>query len=244
MNAQKPEVLVVIPARGGSRTIPRKNLALVAGRPLIAWTIETALKASSVTRVVVSTDDRQIADISKELGAEVPFLRPANLAGADSPTSDAITHAVDWLREQERYVPDYVVVLQPTSPLRVPSDVDRSIALAKSIDAVGVVSVSPSKQHPYWTFSVAETGQLVSLPFSDTSFSRRQDLPPTFILNGAIYVVKTEVLSATRSIVPAGAVAYVMPEERSLDINTKWELRIADLILRDTTPASSVKVLG
>jgi N-acylneuraminate cytidylyltransferase/CMP-N,N'-diacetyllegionaminic acid synthase len=226
-------MLALITARGGSKAIPGKNIKILAGKPLIAWTIEAAKKAESIDRVVVSTDDELIAKIAKEWGADVPFLRPSELAQDNSPSIDAVTHAVKWLAENENYQPEYVMLLQPTSPLRSAEDIQNVIEFAKSRQAESVVSVARADQHPYWMKTISSEGRLVNFMPESISFSRRQDLPAAYMLNGSIYLVKRDILIARNSLYTENTLAYVMPTERSMDIDTPWELYLAELILRD-----------
>ena len=227
--------LALIPARGGSKGIPRKNIALVGGKPLLAWTIESALKANCIERVIVSTDDEQIAQVARDLGAEVPFLRPAELARDDTPGVDPLLHAVEWLAAHENYFPEWLILLQPTSPLRSSDDIEAAFALALDRHADAVVSTTPACIHPFWTKKIDETGRLSDFVASNKSETRRQDLPPAYAPNGAIYLIRRESLLAARNFFGDQTYAYVMPEERSLDLDTAWDLHLADLILRDAT---------
>lgn len=226
-------VLAVIPARGGSKGIPNKNIAPVAGRPLIAWTIAAAQEARCVERVVLTTDSPVIAEVAREYGAETPFLRPPELAEDDTPGIVPILHAVGWLDEHEGYCPDYVMALQPTSPLRTAQDIEAAARLAWEKAADGVVSVCPAKHHPYWMKKIAEDGRMADFLPIDREYTRRQDLPPVYALNGALYLVRREVLVQRETWYTDRTYAYVMPPERSLDVDTPWELYLADLILRE-----------
>jgi len=230
--------VAVIPARGGSKGIPRKNVALLAGRPLIAYSIEAARRARSVDRVLVSTDDREIAAVAKREGAEAPFLRPAALAGDAVPGVDVVLHAVTWLAEQQGTEPQDVVCLQPTSPLRTAEDVDAAIDLLRANDGDAVVSVTPMEGHPYWAKKVLADGRLAD--FLDAGRWQRlprQQLPPAYVLNGAIYAARRAFLVAKRSYYGDRTYAYVMPTERSLDVDTPWDLYLAGLILADKAQA-------
>ena len=227
-----PRILGVIPARAGSKTIPLKNIAMVAGKPLIAYTIEAALSTDLLERTIVSTDSEEIAEVSRSIGAEVPFIRPSELARDDTSRLATVLHAVEWLEQKEQYSPQIVVTLQPTSPLRTAEDIEAAIALAVSRSADAVVSVSPVHDHPYWTKQIDPTGQLIDYMPNTAHFYRRQDLPPVFVLNGAIFLSRRETISE-RSREQFQTYAYVMPSERSLDIDTPWDLRLADLILRN-----------
>lgn len=234
------DVLAIIPARGGSKGLPGKNVTPLRGKPLIAWTIEAARQARRISRVVVSTDSPQIADAARAFGAEVPFLRPDELARDDTPAVDAALHALDWLLTHERYEPDWVALLQPTSPLRVAEDIDACAALAAERDAAAVVSVTPAHPHPYWARRIDGDGQLsplleVAVP------ATRQSLPDAFSLNGAVYLVRTSSLRERRTFHPPRTWAYVMPRERSIDVDSAMDLRIADALwdLRHTNPGTT-----
>ena len=227
------QVLGIIPARGGSKGIPHKNITLLAGKPLIAWTIQAAQSSLLLNRVIVSTDDNEIALVAKQCGAEVPFLRPAELAEDDTPGMAPILHAVEWLEENEKYVPDLVMCLQPTSPLRSAEDIDAAIELAEHKNADAVVSVMPVDHHPDWMRCVDADGRLIDFSTNDDHATRRQDLPPVYALNGALYLGTRKVLVEQESWYTDKTFAYIMPPERSLDIDTPWHLRLADLILKD-----------
>jgi CMP-N,N'-diacetyllegionaminic acid synthase len=228
-----PTILGIIPARGGSKAIPRKNLALLANKPLLAWTVEVALESASLDRLVISTDDPEIAEVGKKLGAEIPFLRPTELATDTSASMDVILHAIRWFDDNENYRPDYVLLLQPTSPLRTATDVRESTKLALAKHADSVVSVCETHQHPLWMKGVNEEGTLVDLYPQSAAPTRRQDLSPVFALNGAIYLALRSFLLSEHTFISDRTYAYVMPENRSLDVDTPWDLHVADLILRD-----------
>lgn len=225
------EIVACIAARGGSKGIPQKNIRPLAGKPLIAWTIDAALASRRVTRVFVSTDDPHIAEVAQWLGAEAPFLRPAALARDDSPSIDTLLHLVDWLGSRGA-MPDYTVLLQPTSPFRTSVDIDAAVDLAVSRQVDAVVSVCRAQDHPYLVKTLDPQGRITS--FVQSAHPPRQEFPPAYVLNGAVYVNRTEALLRDRVIVPEGALAYVMPEERSLDIDTPWQLQVADLLMRES----------
>ena len=226
-------ILAVIPARGGSKSIPHKNVVLVAGKPLIAWTIEVALKSPSLQRVIVSTDDPEIANVAQHYGAELPFTRPIHLALDDTPSIDVVVHTIRWVEEHENYRPDFVMLLQPTSPLRTAEDIEEVIRIALEKKGDSVVSVCIAHNHPYWTKRIAKNGTLVGFLPKAPKCTRRQGLPPAYALNGAIYLARREVLLNQRTLYTEKTYAYIMPQERSLDIDTPWDLYLADLILKD-----------
>jgi len=225
--------VALIPARGGSKGIPHKNIAEAGGKPLIAWTIECALEAGGIERVIVSTDDEQIARVARDWGATTPFLRPAELARDDTPGIDPVIHAVEWLATNENYLPEWVLLLQPTSPLRNCHDIQDAFALARDRHADCIVSITEARDHPFWTKKVNGAGRLSEFLTLDQSYARRQDLPPAYAVNGAIYLIRRDSLLATRSFLGDQTYGYVMPPERSLDIDTSWDLHLADLILRN-----------
>jgi len=227
------KVLAVIAARGGSKGLPQKNILPVVDKPLIAYSIEAALKSSLLDRTIVSTDDDEIAEVAKRFGAEIPFLRPSQLAEDDSLAQPVIAHAAQWLEEHEGYLPDYLMLLQPTSPLRTANDIDNAITIALENDADGVVGLCHTKHHPYWTKQVAEDGQISNFVPLDQAYDRRQTLPPAYAVNGAMYLVKRQVLLEQETFYTDKTYAYIMPVERSLDVDTTWDLHIAELILRD-----------
>lgn len=227
------DVIGLITARGGSKGIPHKNVKLLAGKPLIAWTILAALNSGVLKRIIVSTDDDEIARVSKEWGAEVPFMRPASLAGDASSHISVVEHALQWLDENEGYTPEYVLLLQPTSPLRQADDIIAALQLAEARLAPAVVGVSEAQTHPFLARQILENGQLVDFVTTDIGYLRRQSLPPAFAINGAIYVNKSDILRASQTFLPPGTLAYVMAPEHSIDIDTQWDFYLADLILTD-----------
>jgi N-acylneuraminate cytidylyltransferase/CMP-N,N'-diacetyllegionaminic acid synthase len=231
--APSRECLAVIPARGGSKGVPRKNLRLLAGKPLIAWTIEAALGAPSLRRVIVSTDDPEIAQVARRWGADVPFRRPSALARDETPGIEPVLHAVEWLAQHGGYQPDEVLLLQPTSPLRTARDIEAAIRLGRQTNADAVVSVTPVHEHPYWTKQLEPDGRLTSCAPPEEAGLRRQELPPRYVVNGAIYLVRSSVLLAAHTFYTERTYGYVMPRERSLDIDTSWDFRLAELVLQN-----------
>ncbi len=226
------KIIGLITARGGSKGVPGKNTALVGGKPLIAWTIEAAQQARLMTRAIVSTDSEEIAAVARQWGAEVPFLRPAELAQDGTPHLPVLLHALDWMRDNEGWEADYFMVLQPTSPLRTAADVDASIALAQQKDADGVIGMAEMHGHPYWCKTLLPDGRLAPLFDAGTGSLRRQDLPSALMPNGAIYLARTPWFRQSGSFYGDKTFAYVMPPERSLDIDTAWELALARLLVQ------------
>lgn len=227
------DVIGLITARGGSKGIPGKNVKLLAGKPLIAWTIEAAIKSRCVSKVVLSTDDPNIAAVGEQFGASVPFIRPATLAQDASPHIQAVLHAMDQFEAQGKTLPDYVLTLQPTSPLRTAQDIDDAAKIAEDIRPDAVIGVCEASQHPYILKTIKPDGTLSNFIHNNLSYPRRQDFPVVYCLNGAIYLNRTESLRRDRTLFPEFSLPLVMPQERSLDIDTLWDFRLADLILKE-----------
>ncbi len=225
--------LALIPARGGSKGIPGKNTAIVGGRALISWTIQAARDSGAIERVIVSTDSEEIANVARQHDAEVPFLRPAELATDEASSAAVVLHALEWLASNEGYRPDVVVLLQCTSPLRTTEDIDAACALLEQTGAASVVSVTATPHHPYWTRRIDEHGRLADFMETGERCTRRQHLPPAYVINGAIYAARRDEVIRHGAVSPEPSYAYVMPRERSLDIDTPWDLYLADLVLRD-----------
>ncbi len=220
-------VLAIIPARGGSKGVPQKNIRTVGRKPLIAWTIEAAKAARYVDRVVLSSDDRKIIDVARSYGCDVPFVRPAELATDEADSMSVVRHALASLNEDY----DYLVLLQPTSPLRRAQDIDAAIERCVNADGKACVSVSEPDKSPYWMFRIDKAGALHPLLAAEQIPDRRQDAPPVVALNGAVYVARTDHLAGGGTFLAPGTVGYTMPKERSFDIDTELDLRIVDFLL-------------
>jgi len=216
----------LIPARGGSKGISRKNIKIIAGKPLIVWTIEAALRSSLLSGVVVSTDELEIAEVARRAGAQVPFMRPAGLAQDQTPGLDPVLHAFDQLPQF-----DSVLLLQPTSPLRPTEDIDGCLNLATQKKAPSVVSVTEADTHPYWTYRL-NADQTMARFVDEAPVARRQDLPAVFSLNGAMYFANANWLRCSGSLVNAETLAYVMSKEHSVDLDTPLEWKFAELLLK------------
>lgn len=226
-------VLGFVPARGGSKGLPRKNILDLAGRPLIAWTLAAAQASRYIDRCIVSTDDEEIARVAAAHCGDVPFLRPAELAGDDAETFTALAHAV-------ARVPGYdlIVILQPTSPLRSADDIDATLETLQRHAAPACVSVVEPGKSPFWSYRIDEHNRLAPLLDPRYSRMRRQDLPTSYVLNGAVYAAHIDWLMVHRSCVSEETVPYVMPVERSVDIDTAFDLELAELYLRHQDGAS------
>jgi CMP-N-acetylneuraminic acid synthetase len=231
------KVLALVPARGGSKGIPRKNLQLLAGRPLVAHAVQAGLDAQLVTRVVCSTDDADIAEAARQAGAEVPFLRPLELAQDRSEDWPVFIHALDWLEAHEGWVPDLVVNLRPTSPLRTSEHVDRAIRLLLDSGADSVKAVCLARQHPHkmWLLSEPNSGQME--PFLRTPFRLergpdvpRAELEDVYWQNGVVDVTRREVLREQRVMIGKRVAGLVTKLEESIDIDTPLDLLMAELL--------------
>jgi len=225
-------LLILIPARSGSKGLPGKNTRPLHGKPLIAWTIEAARHDNGcLSRVVTSTDDAAIAAIAQAWGAEIPFLRPKELAQDRTPAIDVVLHALEWFETSEQYRPDLLMYLQPTSPLRTAQDIRVAIQLLLDKGADSVVSVSPVKNHPYWMKQLDAEGRMTDFLTEFHAPANRQELPTVYALNGAIYLARRDVLLQSKTWYTDRTYAYVMLPERSLDIDSLWDWRLVEATL-------------
>lgn len=226
------KILAIIPARGGSKGVPKKNIKELNGKPLIAYSIDEAKKSKYIDRLVVSTDDLDISSISKEFGAEVPCLRPENLATDKSPTIDCITHMINFLREKENYIPDYVCLLQCTSPLRTYNDIDGTIEKALSLNVDGAISVCEAEVNPYWS-NIFNGDKLEYFINEGKQITRRQDLPKVYRINGAIYCIKTDILLKYNTFETDNVTGYVMSNRNSIDIDDYIDFKLAEIYMKE-----------
>jgi CMP-N-acetylneuraminic acid synthetase len=228
--------VALITARGGSKRVPGKNLRLLGGKPLIAWTVEAALGAKTISRVLVSTDDEMIAEAAARAGAEVPFLRPAALSGDTSPHYDVVAHALDWLEHEEGQSPQLLCLLQPTSPLRASSDIDGLIGLVKTSDADSGFTVSKVPVHPAYMYRLDAEGRSTSYLPAQDKYLRSQDLETLYYVNGAAYVLRPATFRRRRSILGDRPVSYIMPPERAVDIDEEYDLVLANAFMNGRQP--------
>jgi len=235
---QNKKILAVIPARGGSKSIPRKNIKLLCGKPLIAYTIEEAKKSQYVDRIVVSTDDPEIARIAKEYWAEVPFLRPKELAGDDVTDLPVFQHCLAWLREHENFRPDIVVHLRPTAPLRKVKHIDRGIEiLLNSPDADSVRSVCLAPKNPLKMWKIQNNRLAPFIPESFNGIKEaynlpRQKLPTAYIQNGSVDVIRVKTILEKNSMTGDIIIPLVMEEYESVNIDTKIDFLIAEQLMK------------
>lgn len=199
----------------------------MAGKPLIAWTVVAALESGIFADVICSTDDDEIANAARNAGASVPFMRPSELASDTATSFDVVMHALKLMPSEY----DWVCLLQPTSPLRTAEDLQSAFQIATHHACPAVVSVCESAVHPYHCFQVTQSGAMEGFFPAELRGQRRQDMPPSFTLNGAIYFIKPSALAESKSFVPPGTMAYVMPVERSIDIDDADDFHQAERFL-------------
>ncbi|MCW5875552.1 MAG: acylneuraminate cytidylyltransferase [Anaerolineales bacterium] len=233
MNAKQPEVLAVVPARGGSKSIPRKNALLFLGHPLLAYSVAAGVQATRVTRTIISTDDAEMAELAREYGAEAPFLRPAEFARDDSQDLSLFQHALGWLAENEKYKPDIVVQLRPTSPLRPPGLVDEAVeVLLSQPEADSVRGVVPSGQNPYKMWSLTEGGVMQPLlkvkGNSEPYNSPRQELPATYWQTGHVDAIRATTILKKGSMSGASIWPVHVDPRYTVDIDTPNDWRRAE----------------
>ena len=227
----KPNVLAIVPARGGSKGILRKNIARLAGRPLLCWSIGAAQDSASVNRVIVSSDCSTILRVARECGAQA-MPRPDALATDAAPSEPVVTHVLETLQAREQTLPDIIVLLQPTTPLRTAEDVDKAIEILQNPEFDSVISVYSPKHSPFKAFVAHKNGSLRGLVSDDAPFKRRQDLPEAYYPNGAIYAIRTEAFLRNEKLMTSRTAPLLMPEERSIDIDDVDDLELAEEFLR------------
>lgn len=221
-------VLAIITARGGSKGLPRKNVVEVAGKPLIAWSIEAAQQSQYIDRLILSSEDDEIIETARRFGCDVPFVRPAEYARDDSQLQDAIFHAIESLAEKY----SWVIMLPPTAPLRTADDIDACLSLCRQSGAPSAVSVCQPAKSPYWMYKIDDTGHMTRLLEPPGLSYRRQLLPPTYALNGALYVFRTDWFYRSKDFITGETIGYVMPPERSPDVDNWVDLLHVDALLR------------
>jgi len=227
---KKAEVLAIIPARAGSKRIPNKNIKNFLGKPLIAYTIKQALACSFISRVIVDTDSKKIARIAKKYNAEVPWLRPANLAKDSSLVVDSILHSLNRLKKEENYIPDYVAILQTTSPLREIKDIEDCWLVMQRNDVTTALTVCST--HPR-LYHLKKNKNIFLVNGSENQSSNAQAWPSAYILNGCFYIVKTNALIKEKLILTKKTKAVVCPTWRSVDLDTAEDWVVAELLYKN-----------
>ncbi len=224
------KIVVCITARGGSKGIPRKNIKLLRDKPLIAYAITAGLTSKYADRTIVSTDDKEIAEIAKQHGAEVPFMRPAKLATDKAPSLPVLQHMVAFLETKEKYQPDIIVLIQPTSPMVLNEDVDKAIEQLFKTSTNSCVSVSEITDRPEYMYTLKDN-KITPFLKKKSNITRRQDMPKIHRVNGAVYVTKRDVLMKKNKIIDLHASAIIMPRERSFDIDEPIDFEMIEHFL-------------
>lgn len=222
--------VAIIPARGGSKGVPMKNIRPINGLPLIAYTIKAALDSELFEDVIVSTDSEEIANVAREYGADVPFVRPADISG-DMATSDAVvTHAIDFMKKQGKEY-DEVFKLQPTSPLRTATHIKEAYSLFKEKNADFVVSFCECEHTPLWSGELGEDGSIDGFMSNLDKSACRQSYPTFYRLNGAIYIAKVDKFIENGSFIGKNGFAYVMEQIDSIDIDSQLDFNFAEFLI-------------
>lgn len=222
-------IIALIPARAGSKGILNKNIRDFCGKPLIAWTVQEAKKSKYIDRVVISTDSKKIAEIGKKFGAEVPFMRPKVLAADEALMSDVINHALGYFDEEGKPF-DLLLLLQPTSPLRTAEDINHAIRMLSSKNVKAIVSVSVTHPHPLWSNVLPVSGSMKNFLRVAVRNSNRQALPVFYNINGAIYLSYADYFRKNNSFFGRETYAYIMPGDRSVDIDSRIDFELAGVL--------------
>ena len=226
------KILALIPARSGSKGLPDKNIRPFLGKPLIAWTVGQAKRSRYIDRIIVSTDSEKITNISKRYGAQIPFLRPNKLAGHKTKMIDVILHALGRLNGNDE-IYDLLMLLQPTSPLRTAEDIDGAIKLLFRKEASAVVSVCEAEHHPLWSNMLPRDGCMKNFMKLDVINKNRQELSRVYRLNGAIYLAYCDYIRKVKSFFGARTFAYIMPGQKSVDIDSKIDFNLAEILMKN-----------
>lgn len=228
-------MLAIIPARGGSKGVPGKNIKPLWNKPLIAYTIEVAQTANSIDRLILSTDDEEISEVAQKFGVEIPFMRPAELAQDDSLAIDNYIYTIDRLNAGSSKQYDDFIVLQPTSPFRTAADIDNAVELFHEKNAGSVISVCEASHPPMWAKKIDPAGVLKDYFNISLGNKNRQEVEPSFMPNGAIFILKLSLLKNLYSYYSDNTYAYVMPRERSVDIDIFFDFEFAEFLVSRNT---------
>lgn len=223
--------LAIIPARSGSKRLKDKNIKNLCGKPLVAWSIESALKSKYINEVVVTTDSEQYANIARNYGATTPFLRPRDLSLDTSSTFDAIEHTISFYRDHFQKNFDYIVLLQPTSPLRRAYHIDNACELLLQNNKNSIISVTTCEHSPLWTNTLPSNQSMDDFLRPEIQDTRSQDLPAYYRLNGAIYIANTDILLKKESFFIKNSMAYCMDNLYSIDIDTELDFAFAEFLI-------------
>jgi len=229
-------VLGLIPARGGSKGIPRKNIRMLCGKPLLGYTADAVLASTRLSRVILSTDDREIASVGEQCGLEIQFIRPQELARDDTPTLPVVQHALRWMGARGESF-DAVCLLQPTSPLRLPVDIDGCIELLENSGSDSVVTILPvpDEHNPHWVYFRDGEGRLNLSTGEAEPIARRQSLPPAFHRDGSVYVTRTNVVMQQNSLYGASVSGFLVDPARSVNIDGLLDWERAEALISGST---------
>jgi len=227
------KILAIIPARGGSKRLPRKNVLPLGEKPLIGWTIDEAKQSKYITDIVVSTDNAEVAKVASQFGCPVPFMRPQNLSDDNASSVDVVIHAVEFFKKQLGKEYDYVLLLQPTSPLRNVSDIDSAIEMLFEKNADSVVSVCECEHSPLWTNTLPENLSMANFIREEHRGIRSQDLPKYYRLNGALYLTKVNRFLEEKCFAfSSKTFAFIMTQAKSVDIDNEIDFQLASLLFK------------
>ncbi len=245
----KKRILAIIPARGGSKSVPGKNIKVLGGRPLIAHTIKAALESKYIDRTIVSTDDEEIAKVARTYGAETPYLQPKKIAQYESSALSAVLYAINYVEKKEKYFPELIVYLQPTSPFRNSKHIDETIKLMlKNENLEGAFALTEVEQHPYMMFKKDEEGFMIPLVKKENRPLRRQELPEAYVTNASIYVTRREYFNDAEDPKPVCPIfngkvkGIIIDRESSADINDQIDFHACESIIKFTEKEKTIKI--
>jgi len=225
--------LAIIPARGGSKGLPSKNIKMICGKPLIAWTIEAGLKSKYLDEVMVTTDYQKIADVAKEFGASTPFLRPNDLASDTATSFEAIEHAIDFYRKKLNQEFDLVVLLEPTSPLRIANDIDTAIEMLMNSTAESIVGICRTEdQNPAFLTYKDENNFIRGYETTEMKVLRRQDINDVYFFEGTVYISETNALLHKKTFYHNKTIGYEVPKYKSLEIDDIYDFVMVEAIMQ------------
>jgi len=230
---KEKKILAIIIARGGSKGVPRKNIKIAGGKPLLAWMFEAAKQSKYIDRLILSSDDSEIISVAKKIGCDAPFVRPLEFSQDKSSVSDVVIHALNEIKGF-----DYVMMLQPTSPLTITEDIDGCIDFFINSKAKSIVSVAEPQKNPYWAFTMEEENKLVPV-FGQKYFNQqRQELPMVYIPTGAFYMAQSKWFLENKSFYTDATLGYLIPTERSLDIDSELDFKVFEAIINSSNAYS------
>jgi CMP-N-acetylneuraminic acid synthetase len=230
------KILAVITARAGSKRLPNKNILELSGKPLIAWTIEASKNSKYIDKLIVSTDSQQIAEISKQYGAKVPFMRPQELANDNADSISVLKHSIEFFKSEY----NYILLLQPTSPLRTTQDIDSAIEMLNE-KTKSVISVCETEHSPLWSNTLPENLSMTNFIKPEVKNKRSQDLPKFYRLNGAVYIAEINYFYKNNGFIGNKTKAYIMSQQNSVDIDTELDFKLCEIIYNKKSSEDEVQ---